>query len=262
MNFNPRQRSHWVSIWLLIIGLFVLAGFAGCGASNPFPAGTFERGAFFVEQDKYPEAVSALEAFVRHNPTDSLASEAQFLKAMTYMDMEEYPLAVVEFQILTKDYPTSDRMEDALFQQSIAYFKQVGKVQRDLTGAHEARLSFLKFSQTYPQSEHMDEVISTMQDISDLLVRKRLGQARVFWQLKKYEAIVVTLEDVLQTEANSRLLDEVLWERGRAAVKVGKDDTAREMFDRLLRDYPDSPFRKKADGALRRLEKASSSEEE
>ncbi len=262
MKFNPVQARGLVTIWLAAIILLTIVFFSGCGAGNPFPSGSYERGVLFVEQEKYPEAVSALEAFVRHNPTDTLASEAQYLKAMSYMDMEEYPLAVVEFQILSKDFPTSARVEDAMFQQGLAYFRQVGKVERDITGAHEARLHFLKFSQLYPQSSHMDEVISTMQDISDLMVLKRLEQAHVFRQLKRPQAVVMVLGEVLKNEANSRLLDRVLWERGQAAAKVGDFALARETYQRLLDDYPESSYKSKANKALARLDKDSLGEED
>ncbi len=254
MKFNSAHIRIMVITWVAATSLISVLVLSGCGAANPFPSGTFERGEFYKEHDRYPEAVSALEAFVRHNPTDSLAAEAQFLKGETYMEMEEYPLAIVEFQILAKDYPTSSRVEDAMFQQGMGYYLQVGRVERDITGAHEARLHFLKFSQLYPQSEHMDEVISTMQDISDLMVLKRLEQAHVFRQLKKPNAVVMILGEVLADEANSRLLDRVLWERGRAAENVLKYDLAKEMFVRLIRDFPESEYRDDATDALAELE--------
>jgi len=262
VKFNLVNTRRWVMLWLVSIVFLMIVVLSGCGASNPFPSGTYERGVFFREQEKYPEAVSALEAFVRHNPTDSLASEAQYLKAVSYMEMEEYPLAVVEFQILAKDFPTSQRIEDAMFNQGVSYYGQVGKVERDITGAHEARLHFLKFSQIYPQSKHMDEVISIMQDISDLMVLKRLEQANVFDQLKRPAAIVMVLGEILKTETNSRLLDQVLWERGRAAEKIFDADLAEEMYQTLLRDYPESKYRDKASKALGKLEEGSSSEKE
>ena len=122
------------------------------------------------------EAVAALESFIRHNPTDSLAAEAQYLKAMTYMDMKEYPLAAVEFQILRKDYPTSHRVEDAYFQEGVAYLEQVGRIERDITGAYEARLHFLKFSQRVSRLRATCPRSSTyMQEISDLMVAQASG---------------------------------------------------------------------------------------
>ncbi len=198
MKIKLAKGRCLVIFLMAFVSVLAVLVLSGCGAGNPYPAGSYERGMLFVEQEKYPEAISSLEAFVRHSPTDTLAAEAQYQKGMTYMNMEEYPLAVVEFQILAKDYPTSDRVEDAMFQEGNAYYRQVGGVERDITGAHEARLQFLKFSQTYPQSKHMDDVISTMRDISDLMVLKRLKQVHVFHQLKRYEAVVMTLGMVLE----------------------------------------------------------------
>jgi outer membrane assembly lipoprotein YfiO len=251
----------WFSL-LLAIGLALLlsTSLAGCGAANPHPAGSFERAAFYAERGKNLEAVTALESFVRRNPTDSLASEAQYLKAMAYLDMKELPLAAVEFQILRKDYPTSDRVEDAFFQEGVAYFRQVNSVERDVTGGHEARLHFLKFSQEYPNSKHMDQVRDYMAQISDIMVAKRLRQSKVFWQLKRFKAIDMTLASALKNEAGSTLLDKVMWERGRANEKLDQLDTAREMYRRLVDEYPDSSLADRARGALRRLEEKAASD--
>ncbi len=258
---NPVSPGRLLRLWLGSILLLAFLAVVGCGVSNPYSSGTFERGEFYYQNGNYTEAVAALETFVRYNPTDSLAAQAQFLKAMSYMDLKEYPLAAVEFQILVKDYPTSELVEDAHFQEGLSYFKQVDGPERDVTGALEARRHFLKFSQMYPQSPHMDEVIATMQDISDIMVQKRLKQVQVFRQLKRDEAILVTLEGVLDREANSRLLDEVLFVRGEAAMRLGKDRLAREMFSRLVREYPESRFHDRARDDLDELMGSDSTQE-
>ena len=235
---------------------------AGCGASNPYPPGSYERGVFFAEHGKDVEAVAALESFVRANPTDSLAAEAQYLKGLTYMEMGEYPLAAVEFQILRKDYPISDKVEDALFQEGVAYFEQVGRIERDITGAYEARLHFLKFSQEYPQSVHMPEVTDYMARISDLMVKKRLEQIKIYKQLKRYQAVAITLDDILIEEAGSSLIPEVMWERAMAARKLEDPDTEARMYERLITEFPDSRYTSKADKNLRNLDEAESDEDD
>ena len=225
-----------------VVLVWMLLGLAACGASNPHPVGSYERGVFFADQGKDIEAVAALESYIRKNPTDSLTAEAQYLKGMTYMEMGEYPLAGVEFQILRKDYPTSNRVEDALFQEGVAYFNQVGKVQRDITGAHEARLHFLKFSQEYPNSSHMAEVVEYMEEISDLMVRKRLEQVKVYKQLHRHEAVAITLDDVLIEEAGSSYIPDVMWERAQAAQRLDDPDTEARMYERLVSEYPESGY--------------------
>ena len=209
-----------LTLYAALILAAALLQTVGCGTSNPYPVGTFERGQFFRAEEMYAEAVSALDNFIRHNPTDSLAAQAQFDKAMTYMEMEEYPLAAVEFQILRKDYPTCPLVEEAAFQEGVAYLRQVDRIERDITGAYEARLQFLRFAQDYPSSVFMPQVVDHMRDISDLMVRKRLEQVRVYRQLRQYEAAAKVLDDLLVEEAGSTLVDEVLLRRAKIAMKL------------------------------------------
>ena len=244
-----RPLRTLATTWFVLGTLTLLAAAGGCGTGNPHPPGTFERGAFFAERGKDQDAVAAFESFVRRNPTDSLAAEAQFLKGMTYLKMKEYPLAAVEFQILRKDFPTSDKVEEAFFQEGMAYLKQVGNIRRDITGAYEARLHFRNFTRTFPQSRFMPEVLAAMQDISDLMVAKRLEQVKVFKQLHRYPAIAITLDDVLAEEPGSSLLDQVLWERAEVARRL-EDPAADGFLRQILERYPESPL---APRAQRRL---------
>ena len=256
-------RHRMIGSRIVVPGLFVVLCFlAGCGARNPHPVGSYERGVFYAEQGKDVEAVAALESYIRNNPTDSLTAEAQYLKGVTYMEMGEYPLAGVEFQILRKDYPTSSRVEDALYQEGVAYLNQVGRVERDITGAYEARLHFLKFSQEYPDSKHMPQVTEYMADISDLMVRKRLEQVKIYRQLRRYEAVAITLDDILSEEAGSSLIPDVLWERAKAAERLDDPDTAARMYERLVSEYPDGRYAKGAGKALRKLDDMESEEDE
>ena len=260
MNFPDAGRSgatarpHRNQAWLAAAWLALACGSLGCTAKNPYPVGSYERGVFFADQGKDLAAVGAFETYVRQNPTEDLAAEAQYRKAMTYMEMEEYPLAAVEFQIMRKDYPTSPLVEDALFEEGKAYLLQVGRVERDVTGALEARLHFLKFSQEYPNSAHITEVVEYMREISDLMVRKRLEQIKVYDQLKRYPAIAIVLDETMRDEAGSTLMPQVMWERGQVAERLDDPDTAARMYEDLVNRYPTSDFRDRAAAALRRLD--------
>ncbi len=247
---RPASRPAAHAVLTAAAAVLLALALSGCGAGNPHRVGTYERGAFFADRGKDVEAVTAFEAFVRRSPTDSLAALAQYRKAQSYMNLREFPLAAVEFQILRKDYPTSELIEDAMFQEGVAYFAQVGRVERDITGAYEARLHFLKFSQEYPGSERMPEVVEYMQEISDLMVRKRLAQVKVYRQLGRHEAVAITLDELIKDEAASRLLPEVLWQRARNANRLVDPETEEAMYRRLVDEYPDSP---EAGRARRRL---------
>ena len=208
-----RRGQRGLLVWCVAAALALGLVAGGCGTGNPHPPGSLDRADYFAEKGSRLEAVAAYEAFVRHNPTDSLAAEAQFRKAMIYMDLKEYPLAAVEFQILRKDFPTSERVEDALFQEGLAYLRQVVDIRRDASGALEARSHFLRYRSTYPQSARLAAVDAELAGISDMLVSKRLAQVEVYGQLGRWQAVTAVLDGLLTDEAQSSLIPDVLWER-------------------------------------------------
>lgn len=256
MDRSAHMRGRLAAAWLFsLLGCAALGlTAAGCGAGNPHAAGTYERGLYWLEKGRYQDAVDAFGLFVRQNPTDSLAAQAQFDKAMASMKMRDYPLAAVEFQILTKDHPTSPLVEEALFRQGECYYFQVGRIERDVTPAYEARLHWLEFSRQYPQSSFMPEVRAYMAEIADMMVKKRLQRIEVYRQLGKWGAVALGLDRTLQEEPASSLLDEVLWKRARVAERLEETDVAIAMYRRLVEEHPDSSHHDRAREALARLE--------
>jgi len=242
-----RQSTRWALPALLLL-------VAACATYQPpFPVGTYQRAAAFRAAGKYREAVDAYAVFLQRNPTDSLADRAELEKAMAYMELKEYPLAAVELEILRQEYPTSPLLPEALYQEGRAYLLQVGRVERDITPAYDARQRFRSFLQLYPTSPLVPEVKQQLAAISDLIVRKKLGQAELYRRLNKPQAVAVVLDRLLETETETGLRDEVLWQRVRIALDLADTATARERLDELIREHPGSPHHDEAVGLGRRL---------
>ncbi|MBU1674511.1 tetratricopeptide repeat protein [bacterium] len=237
--------------------LLLAAGLAGCGAHNPYPAGTYERAAAYREHGKHREAIDAYAAFLRQSPVDSLAVQAQFEKAMSYMAEKEYPLATVELQILRQEYPDSELVEQAVFEEARAYLLQVGRTERDITPAYDARIRFVSFLSTYPASSRAPEVIQYLVDISDLVVRKRLRQLSVYKRLGRQEAMAITLDRLIEEETTSSLRGGVMLRRARLARDMGDTAAARALCGRIAAEYPNTGEAARAAVLLEKLPSAS-----
>ncbi len=232
------SRQSTISL-LGAVGFLLMATLlSGCGATNPHPPGSYDRAQAFQENGKHHEAVAAYSAFLRRSPTDSLAAQAQFEKAMSYMEVGEYPLAAVELQILRQEYPTSDLVEQAVFEEANAFYRQVGRVERDITPAFDARYRYQTFLESYPASSYSSEARERIIDISDMIVSKRLKQLSVYKRLGRDEAVAVTLDRLIEAEPLSRLRPDVMLRRARLARDTQEYDIALALTARIMDEYP------------------------
>jgi len=245
-----RSRCTLLLVPALTVLALALLSLAGCGTANPHGAGTYQRGAVYFEKGKHERAVDAFAQFLRRSPSDSLAPQAQLLKARSYMEMGEYPLAAVELQILRQEYPTSDEVEEAYFLEGVAYYEQLGRVERDVSAGYDARNIFRNYVETFPDSPRVDEARTYLRRISDLIVRKQLGVADVYGRLKRWEAVAIVLDRTIETERDSQLRDSLYWRRAEVARRLDQPATAVRLLRRLVREYPESHFAGRARNAL------------
>jgi len=232
------SRQSSISLLGALTVLLLAMLLSGCGATNPYPPGSYDRALAFQENGKHHEAVAAYSAFLRRSPTDSLAARAQFEKAMSYMEVKEYPLAAVELQILRQEYPTSDFVEHAVFEEANAFYRQVGRIERDITPAYDARYRYQTFLESYPVSSYVPEARERIVDISDMIVLKRLKQLSVYKRLGRNGAVAVTLDRLVEAEPLSRLRPDVMLRRARLARDNDDHDIALDLAARIMDEYP------------------------
>jgi outer membrane protein assembly factor BamD (BamD/ComL family) len=87
----------------------------------------------------------------------------------------------------------------------------------------------------------------TRDETMEVAAKHNLEIAR--WYLTKrkaYEGARDRLQEIIDTYPDFSRMDEVLFLMGEAHLKLGKGEKAGEFYNKLLKDYPDSEFAKKA----------------
>ena len=77
-----------------------------------------------VPNRRIPEAISALEAFLRQYPDSSYADNAQFWLGEAHYAAQDYGAAVVDFQTLVEKFPQSPKVPDALLKMGYIRYAQ------------------------------------------------------------------------------------------------------------------------------------------
>jgi outer membrane protein assembly factor BamD (BamD/ComL family) len=88
----------------------------------------------------------------------------------------------------------------------------------------------------------------------EIAAKHNLDVAR--WNLTKrkaYEGARDRLQEIMDTYPDFSRMDEVLFLMGEVHFKLGKNDTAGDYYNKMLKVYPDSEFAKKARARLDEL---------
>lgn len=241
------MRICLTAAWLLLI--------VGCsGGAKNLPVGSYERGVAEFESEHYFEAIEDLKLFVRRNPTDPKVDEAQYHVGLSRFQDGDYPVAAVEFEILRTDYPNSARVEDAWYMEGLCYRKQVPSIERDQTITEKALGHFRRYLSQFPNGTRRDDAQAQVDELQELLDRKRLAAVQLYQRLGRPKAALVTLKALMGDRSDSKLMPEMLLRAGELSLQLKDDPGARDYFERLVANDPDGEFGQRARRRLERID--------
>ena len=98
---------------------------------------------------------------------------------------------------------------------------------------------YQKVYEQFPESGRVGEAVAKM--------------ANYYYQQKDYGRAIDTFETVLANHPDAKFLDVILFNYGRCLYRMNRREQARQRFDQLIADYPESalaPDAKKISDAL------------
>lgn len=184
-----------------------------------------------------------------------------------YFEMDKLELAAAMAQRLQREFPESGFVDDALLQLADVARKQ-GNTRRAI-GIY-ARLVNMQDSQLRGEAQfgvaecydEMAEAQSNENSAAQLYDRAfqeykkvfdnfpesgRVGEAvakmaNYYYRQKDYARAIDTFETVLGSSPDAKYLDVILFNYGRCLYRMNRKGEARQRFDQLISDYPESPL--------------------
>ncbi len=184
--------------------------------SPQIPFALFQGGVALHKAEYYSDAIETWMKMVKLYPKDPRAPEALFRASKTHFDMAKYPEAVVGYQELIRNYPMSDYLKDAYIHMGQAYFNA-----KDYKKAIEVYREFLARFPRDPQGVQ----------VSQLLDAARLKDGVPLAQIEA--------ENKSGASKNPVLAD-AYWEEGAKYYNAKDYDKARELFEKLVYNFPNS----------------------
>ncbi len=165
--------------------------------------------------------------------------EEQFEHAMSFFDNSEYELALKEFEKLVDAYPKSE------YAPRSQYFK--GRSYEALDKYYEAFRAYQKVIDKYPYIEELDEVIERQVKIGNIFFEGKKGKLWGMPVIASEDRAIEVFKKVVQNSPYKENIDKVYYKLGIAYKKKGDYQKAKEAFNSLIENFPNSKLIDKAE---------------
>jgi len=222
--------------------LMLLLLFSACASVHieTKPAALFQEGEEFYGAKRYEDAIAQYKKVRDAYASTELSSSAELRIADSYFESERYIEASSEYIQFRKLHPTHQKAPYALYRAGLSNFNLITGTDRDQTPQKNTMVYFEEFLKLYPKSEFAPDVIEKLEAVRSQQLQYEQYVADFYYRTEKYGAAIKRLQDALVTFPKSALHDRTWYLLGAAYLKSGETDKAREAFNRLSTDYPDS----------------------
>ncbi|MEK6336456.1 MAG: outer membrane protein assembly factor BamD [Acidobacteriota bacterium] len=149
-------------------------------------------------------------------------------------------------------FPTDWLTCDAMLKVAETEMRQMGLSDRDISHARKAEQRLKVMLQQCPQTRLRPEAELRLREVQDNLAMHNLGIARFYYDTRyKHNRLGLKgaqdrLKEIVEKWPNFCLMDEVLFRWANTYQEEEEPDEAAKLYQRLVRDYPNSEFVEKA----------------
>lgn len=149
-------------------------------------------------------------------------------------------------------FPTDSLTCDAMLKVAETEMRQMGLSDRDITHARKAEQRLKVLLQQCPQTRLRPEAELRLREVQDNLAMHNLGIARFYYDTRyKHNRAGLKgaqdrLKEIVEKFPNFCLMDEVLFRWANTYQEEEEPDEAAKLYQRLVRDYPNSEYVEKA----------------
>jgi outer membrane protein assembly factor BamD len=191
-------------------------------------------------------------------PKEFYAQQAKLAIADSYFqkgDAASMILASAEYREFRTLFPFSPSAPYAQYQIGMTFYKKILGPGRDQTKTEQALEEFKKVLTNYPTSEEAKAAQEKIQDCEDKLARHILQIGRHYYKIGGFSAALNRLRGILTEFPNFPDMDKVYYYMGDSFYRGQNFPGAFTHFTKLISDYPQSKFAKKAKKKLDEIEK-------
>ncbi len=220
----------------------------------------FNRGEEYVKRDPEKARVyfrQVIDSF----PKSFYAQRAKLRIADSYYekgDVGSLIIAASEYREFISLFPLSPSASYAQYRLALTFFKKALSPGRDQTKTKQALAEFKKVVTNFPRSEQVAESREKIKECEERLAAHILTIGVHYYKVYALKAATVRLIGILTDYPYFSRMDKVYFFLGDSYVKWNKFEEATPYLRKLITDYPESKYIKRATKRMKEMEKKQS----
>lgn len=235
----------------LALSVFLLSSSCASDSGLNVPAETsFLRGEKLYAREKYEKAAETWRKVKEGNTSPLLRTVAELRVADALFQDGNYIEAAAEYENFRKLHPKNPKAPYALYMLGVSNYNQVEKIDIDQTPLKNAVTVFDTFLQEYPNTEMAKKAREKLAECRAKQAAHEIYVGRFYYRTDKYGAAIGRFKEAVEKYPGAPVNDEALYLMGDSYLRTGEKGKGRETMARLVKEYPESRFVKKAKKVL------------
>lgn len=212
----------------------------------------FEKGKGLVEKKKYDAGRKYLTFVFETYPNDPLGRDALLLVADSFFKQggaTGYTEARFRYRDYLNRYPGASRRDYARYQFALTYDKEIERPDRDQTSTREAIDQYRALIREYPTTGFSGAARERIRVLSDLLAEHEFSVGFFYMRKGAPTAALARFTELEQRYPEYGARDKLLFYSARVLEKLGRREEAERYYGRVITEFPDSEFARKARSA-------------
>ncbi|MFS4491475.1 outer membrane protein assembly factor BamD [Maribacter sp. 2308TA10-17] len=224
----------------------------------------------YYEAEDFKRALRLFEQIAPKYVGKPQGERVMFFLADSYFQRKDFNMAGYQFERFIKSYPKSDKVPEAAFSGAQSYFELSPNYSLDQTDTDKALAKLQAFVNTYPDSEFFDKANEMAQELTTKKEKKAFEIGKQFNKLGEFnyevlKSAVASLDNFVSDFPGSIYREEALYLKLEAttnmalnsfqSLKEERLENAKEAYNVLKKQFPETKFTKKADNLLKKIEK-------
>jgi outer membrane protein assembly factor BamD len=195
-----------------------------------------------LADEDFEEASKLFSEVEQQHPYSALAEKAELQSAYAlYLD-EKYDEAIIALDRYIELHPAGKQVDYAYYLKALSHYDQIGDVKRDLDSAKMADAAFDTLIQRFPQSQYAKDAMLKRDLAKDHLAGKEMDVGRYYQQQNQLNAAINRFTVVVQEYDTTSHTPEALHRLVECYLTLGLDTEARHIAAVLGHNYPNSPW--------------------